>query len=580
MMKPISIALVSMLASASCVDESPVATTEQDISWGGLPAPGPTTIHTPVGLALDIEDGVAVPLKARKNQTFYINQIDMRAHIEATVDEGVAGLASAGDFKGLDWRGISDVDQSFVYLPNNAGTFTRRRFFREARWMNAPSAFLIEQLDANGHLRAVPIVVDTGLLSVRTQIDSFFTRRLRAIQWTNDCASKTDCSGAKSFEEEALVELRYANGSRPGFQLDSATTQLRVTWTANHEAYTIPVEQVAQPEWDYGFGIDLQILTPPAADGTYHAGQVLDVEFTLKDGSGKPLHPRGVLPTLQDYVTGNDPAGIDYWNQSERVATYYRRKHKEKQMVVAITGPVQDSVPVRDTLDFIGGILGTTDGSVTTATPSVQGFFGEASSVPSWQTMIGLNPPDAPVSDIVHFTLPADAKPGTYKIAMKARRSYLGEELPRVAVLELQVGTTQHTQKTYATGNCQNCHQAGGELTRVSHGFDINNRDVCTTCHTPLPFEPEGPVYVRTHFVHSRSGRLDASPEQCNLCHTTLAGIQRTSKSACMSCHKTYPDSHVASYGPIIDMYIGGTLDDSFQQCTSTCHRNHPKSGL
>src|SRR3569833_777486 len=142
-------------------------------------------------------------------------------------------------------------------------------------------------------------------------------------------------------------------------------------------------------------------------------------------------------------------------------------------MVVAITGPVQDSVPVRDTLDFIGGILGTTDGLVFSVSLLVLGFFGVALSVSSWQTMIGLNPPDAPVSDIVHFTLPADAKPGTYKIAMKARRSYLGEELPRVAVLELQVGTTQHTQKTYATGNCQNCHQAGGELTRVCYGFDF-----------------------------------------------------------------------------------------------------------
>jgi predicted CXXCH cytochrome family protein len=578
-MKAITVALVLLLSS--CTDDPEVATTEQDISWGDLPAPGPTTIHTPIGLALDIEDGVGVPLQARARQTFYINQIDMRAHLETTVDEGVNALAHGGDFDGLDWRGISDVDQSFVYLPNTDGTFTRRRFFRDARWMNDLSLFLIEQLDANGHLRSVPIVVDTGLLDLRTNVDSFFARRLRAIQWTNNCVSKTDCSSANNFEEEALVELRYANGPKPGFQLDPATTQLRVTWTANRgHVYTIPVQQVAQPEWDYGFGIDLHVLTPPAADGTYHAGQQLDVQFTLKDGSGKPLHPPGQLPTLQDYVTGNDPAGIDYWTQAERVATYYRRKHKEKQMVVAIDGPVQDAGTIYNTLDFIGDILGTTDGSVVTATPAVNGFFGEASSVPSWQTMIGVNPPDAPVSDHVHFTLPADAQSGTYKIVMKARRSYMGEELPRAQVLAIQVGTTQQTHKTFDTGNCTTCHSSGSDLTRISHGLRVDQRDVCTTCHTPLPFEPEGPIYVRTHFVHSRSGRLDASPGQCNLCHTDRAGIQRTSKSACMSCHKTYPDDHVTKYGPIVDMYIGGTLDDSFQQCTSTCHRNHPNSRL
>lgn len=589
-MKLTAFAFACSLVAGCTTTDAPVSETqtEQDISWGGLPAPGPTTIHTPVGLALDIEDGVAVPLKARKNQTFYINQIDMRAHIETTVDEGVAGLATtANDFQRLDWRGINDVDQSFVYLPNADGTFTRRRFFREARWMNDPSAFVITQVDSRGRLRGVPIVVDTGLLDLRTGIDSFFTRRLRAIQWTNDCASKTDCSTAHSFEEEALVELRYANGAQPGFQLDSATTALRVTWTANGKTYTVPVEQIANPEWDYGFGISLNVPTPKHPDGTYHAGDTITVQWTLADGSGKRLHPVGSMPTLVDYLTDNDPAGIDYWDQAERTATYYRRKHKEKQMTVAITGPVQDSQPIRDTLDLITAIVTSPDGSVTPATPSAQGFYGAAHSVPSWATMIGLVPADSPVADSVSFTIPTDAKPGTYKIAMKARRSYLGEELPRATTLAIQVGTTQVTHKTLDTGNCGSCHQGGGDFSRVSHAFSPADRDVCSTCHAPLAFEPEGPIAVRVHFVHSRSGRLDASPGQCNLCHTNNASIQRTSKAACMSCHKSYPDDHVTTYGPIVDMYIGGTLDvqpsgatDSFQQCTSSCHRTHPNSRL
>ena len=37
---------------------------------------GSTAIDTPVGLALDIEDGVALPFQVRKDQRFYINQID------------------------------------------------------------------------------------------------------------------------------------------------------------------------------------------------------------------------------------------------------------------------------------------------------------------------------------------------------------------------------------------------------------------------------------------------------------------------------------------------------------------------
>jgi len=580
MSKPIRV-LFAVAVLASCVDEPELATDEQSIAWGELPPPGPTTISTPVGLALDIDDGVAAPMRVRKNQTFYINQIDLRAHLDTTVDDGVASLARSGDFAGLDWSNTRLVDQSFVYLPNADGTFTRRRMYRESRWMEQPSFFLIEQRDAQGHLRGLPIVVDTGLAHVRTPFDSFFARRMRGIQWTNNCASKTDCSTATSFMEEALVELRYAGGPHPGFQLDSATTQLRVTWTANsNRRYTIPITQIANPTWDYGFGIDLRVTTPPLPNGTYAPGTTLQVQFTLRDGSGKRLHEPGALPSFLDYLTGNDPAGIDYWNVNEKVMTYYRRKHKEKQMVVAIDGPVQDTQPARETLDFFGQIVTTTDGSLITATNAANGFFGAAAAVPSWKTLVGIEPIDAPVRDTVAFTLPADAKPGTYKIVMKARRSYLGEELPRAATLAIQVGTTQATSKTYSTGRCAACHNGDSKLPRMNHGLDLDQRDVCTTCHVPLPFEPEGPVYVRSHFIHSRTDRLNASPAQCNLCHLDRPSIQRVSKSACMSCHTSYPADHVARFGPVVDMYIGGTLDDSFQQCTGACHRTHPSSGL
>lgn len=54
----------------------------------------------------------------------------------------------------------------------------------------------------------------------------------------------------------------------------------------------------------------------------------------------------------------------------------------------------------------------------------------------------------------------------------------------------------------------------------------------------------------------------------------------RTAASACLSCHRSYPADHVALFGPVVDMYIGGTLDDSFQQCATVCHLTHPASGL
>ena len=583
---------VAVAAAAACGSALPaepppadapssVGEAKQDVSWGTLPAPGPTTVDTPVGLALDIEDGVPTPLVVRKNQRFYINQIDMRAHLAAAVDEGLEGLAHAGDFSSLDWGDTELVDQSFLAQPNADGTFTRRRFFRAARWMDDPSFFVIEQVDAQGHVVAFPTAVDTGLEHHRTSFDSFFARRLRGIQWAYDCAAKTDCTGATHFMEEALVELRYANGPNPSFKIASATTALRVTWSARSAVpYTIPVTQIAAPTWDYGFAIELTALSLPAANGTYAPGQTLTFRFTLRDGSGKPLHAPGVMPTFFDFLTGNTPSGIDYWNVTEPTATYYRRKHKEKQMLVAIQGPAQDGTPIHETVDLIGDILATTDGSVVTATPSAQGFFGAAVAVPPWKTLIGLTPLDAPVGDTVTFTLPGDAKPGTYSVTMKARRSYLGEEMPRATVLRIQVGTTTPTAKVFTTGNCESCHSGGSDLTRVSHAIPLADRDTCTTCHAPLPFEPEGPVYVRSHFIHSRTDRLSAPLTECKTCHLSREGIQRTSKSACLSCHKSYPESHVEKYGPIGDMYIGGTLADSFQQCSTSCHTTHPGSGL
>ena len=50
--------------------------------------------------------------------------------------------------------------------------------------------------------------------------------------------------------------------------------------------------------------------------------------------------------------------------------------------------------------------------------------------------------------------------------------------------------------------------QQGGELAKVLHGND--NRAACAGCHAPLGFELEGPIFVRTHFIHSRSDRFDA----------------------------------------------------------------------
>jgi hypothetical protein len=182
-----------------------------------------------------------------------------------------------------------------------------------------------------------------------------------------------------------------------------------------------------------------------------------------------------------------------------------------------------------------------------------------------------------PSSDIFTFHLPPDAPNGTYEVSVNARRAYEGEDLPVTQTIQIQVGSPVVTSATLNTGGCGDCHNGQSSLGVINHAN--SDRATCTTCHAPLAFEIEGPLYVRTHFIHSRSGRFDAPLVKCSTCHLNQASIQRTSKSACLSCHKSYPDSHVQQFGPITSMYIGGG-PESFDQCTNACHTTHPGSGL
>ncbi|CAN5801869.1 hypothetical protein BH09MYX1_BH09MYX1_45440 [soil metagenome] len=580
------LALTVAALSAACSSdvgqaEGDVQTSEDPISFGKFPPPGPTTVDTPVGLAIAINNGVADPVSVRAGQRLYINQIDFEAALDTNQDEAVAGLDQTGDFAPLDWSGTTMVDQSFQPTANqDNGKFTRRRFYRKAKWMDTPSAFVIEQLDANGHPSGLPWIADTGLEYLRTPIDSFFDRRLRAIQWTNDCPALDDCTGATSFREEALVELRYANGPNFSQKIGPNTTKLRVRWSLKpNSPYIIPVTQVAHPDYDYGISPEITPVTAAGPNGYYAPGQMVSFQVTLKDASGKRLHPQGSLPTYQEFLNGTITSGITYWRGPlEPFATYYRRKHQEKQMDLVFQGPKQKLQPIHNIIDFNTAIDFST-GIVTVAKPSTEGFYGAIAVIPNLLFVLG-GPATfgLPVTDTYSFTIPSDADAGTYSVTLKGRRTYLGEDIPYSKTIQVQVGTSTHTEATLNTGPCNSCHKDGSALGRINHGND--DRSTCTSCHAPLTFELDnGPTYVRVHFIHSRTDRLNQTPAKCDSCHLNKAGIQRTSKSACMSCHKSYPQSHVQAFGPIVDMYVGGRTE-SFGQCTSSCHTTHPQSGL
>jgi hypothetical protein len=532
-----------------------------------------------IGLALEVEDGVPVPLRVRAGQTFYINQIDLRASVAATRDEGVNGLRSVGDFSGLGWGGVRKVDEEFELTPGTEG-YKRRRFYRDAAWMDVPSSFTVEPVDAQGRPTGGPINLNVGSNDKSRDDDDFFVRRFRAIQWTYDCVALHDCTGANNFLEEALVELRYARtpGKNKTLTLRPNTAALRVRWSLRPCAqYTIPVEQVANPAYGYGFSLNLTPLTPPRANGTYAPGTDITFRLTLKDGSGNRLHPQGSLPTYNEVAFGANVPGIQYYRAFfDPTATYYRRKHRERMLVMQITGPAQNIQPIRSVLE-LSEFIGAED-TQHTGTLERDNLYSEVQTFPPANDMF-LGNWDAPVSDTGTFHLPANAPAGTYIVTVKGRRTYLGEDIPSSHTFEIQVGTSLHTSAPLTTGPCNSCHSKGGELSNVLHGID--NRATCAGCHGPLSFELEGPIFVRLHFIHSRSDRYGAKKTACNTCHLNNASIQRTSKAACFSCHNinSWSSQHEARFGPLQSMYVGGGRE-SFQQCTGSCHTTHPQSGL
>jgi len=186
-------------------------------------------------------------------------------------------------------------------------------------------------------------------------------------------------------------------------------------------------------------------------------------------------------------------------------------------MLFALSGPTNKLTNPFNTID-ISEFFGP---QVTVASVGGEGWSGVAEIIPPLPEIIGGFQDPAlwsiPNSDVQTLTIPADAQPGTYIAAIKARRDWGGEALNRGATLSIQVGSTHPTTFTATTGHCNNCHQDRSSLSIVNHG--LGDRTACFGCHASLSFEPDNALDVRVHFVHSRSNRFPGNVNDCSTCH-------------------------------------------------------------
>ncbi|MEO6103353.1 MAG: hypothetical protein ABIP44_06910 [Pseudoxanthomonas sp.] len=477
-----------------------------------------------VGLSVRFENGVGPDLARIGDPLRFLQEIDVISTRETSTDRGIAPVIESGDLAALDWRGIQLVEEDWR-APGD-GTWTRMRFYLGARWMQSNGAFVALGTDARGFPVGKPLVMLTGTDGQwRRQglnADDAFVRRFNARQVTTGCRAKHDCSNATRFKSQALVQLRVAlHPEQDAARIDRRAHNLTLWWSEQplrlrKQALVSPTP--AQAAYGYGFQPSLQLVTPPANGSYYQPGESLRARITLRDGQGVRLHPAGSLPTYGQFLRGEIPSGLRYFDGfTLEPTTYYAFKHREGNSFVTLSGPTDKLRTPRATT----GIEQFFMPQAVSASTVPDGFTGLASLIPGTVFPGAFGQPElweTPVSDEVVFTLPLDAQAGTYVMAVKFRREFAGESLNRGSTLNLQVGNATPTAFNPGTGQCATCHAGPSTLANVLHG--IGDRSACYACHSPLTFEPDGALDIRVHMVHSRSKRFPGNINDCGLCHT------------------------------------------------------------
>ncbi len=480
-----------------------------------------------VGLSLFFQNGGMTPLTLSGSNPRYLQEIDIATITDrVTFDQGATPIIGHPDFASLDWRGLRQVEEDWRQ-PGGAGPFTRQRFYRGANWMEQPSTFLVFPTNNNGLPVGLPLLALAGIDNKALPSDDGFIRRFVVRQIAENCPAKDNCTGA-TYRAQILVQWRaQLNPTQRAIPIPAAATQLRLFWTQQpSKIRTVNVQQAAASASPYGYGFQMSLdrINAPANAQFYTAGETLRYRVTFRDGAGNRLHPQGSLPTYNQFLANQIPSGLRYFDGFRLEPTlYYGLKHRESNLIVTMVGPT-DRLKIPTKVLQIPELLNPAAESVSA---SVDGYTALFAGIPPFGVSFG-GPPfwDTPITDVVEFKLPGDVKPGTYALAMKARREWGGEALNRAATAEVQVGTAAPTPFVPTTGPCNTCHTGESQLGKILHG--LSDRRACNGCHAPLSFEPDGPIDIRIHTIHSRSQRYPANFQECSKCHlTTPSGPAR-----------------------------------------------------
>jgi hypothetical protein len=474
--------------------------------------------ETPVGLSLFFVNGAAPPLRVVGDSPRFLQEIDLVDSQSSNTDLGIQPLIDTGPLAALDWRDVSQVEE--LWIPAQDGSFTRERYYRSARWMEQQSKFRLSALDGLGNEIGRPTFANAGRDDELTGNDDALVRRFVARQSAIGCPTVGNCAGAV-FVAEALVQLRDNLHPDVRFEIPETAEALRLTWTLLPDRhYDVPIASLGNEEaFAYGFDVTLEPEGTPANGEFYVPGEAVSFRVTFRDGEGNRLHAPGALPTYADFFLGLEQSGLRYLDLTIQTRLYYALKHRESNLFTVLSGPVDQlrtPVTVVDPALFFAP-------QVPFATTAVDGYTAVGQTIPPAGVIFGgfADPGlwSLPISDLVTFTIPPDAEPGTYVAAIKARRDYAGEALNRGTTAEIQVGQTAPSSFIPQT-SCGSCHS--GDRTNfetILHG--LGDRRACFGCHSSLGIEPDNAIDIRVHTIHDRSDRFPADIHDCSVCHVT-----------------------------------------------------------
>jgi hypothetical protein len=481
----------------------------------------PSNHPDPVGLSLFFRNGEMAPIQLVDGPTRYLQELDILEEKVTTTDEGIEPIIEDSDLSNLDWTGISMVEEN--WRPDVDGTYIRQRFYRNARWMERASLFILFPTNDYGDIVGQPIWAYAGKDNQLTNADDEFIRRFNARQITKGCPAINDCTGATSFTAQGLIQLRQARQpNQRDHLIPKQATQLSLLWTEDiFNTRSVYVDHHDASEFAFGYGLEVSLeeVTTPANGQYYVPGDTVSFQVTFRDHEGNRLHSEGSLPTFGQFLRGEASNGLRYFDFAIPSTLFYALKHRESNELLGLIGPV-DKLKVSKTVTNIFDFLGP---QVTTATVTTDGYSGVVAAIPpaSIVLLTGTIPgiEDTPVSDVVSLVIPTDALPGTYLASVKMRRDWGGEALNRSETAKIQVGSATTTVYLSKTGKCNSCHNGNAAIGEVLHG--LGDRSACYTCHNGLSTEPDNFLDIRIHTIHDRSDRFAGKVTTCATCHLT-----------------------------------------------------------